>query len=250
MAESQQTVFLYVPCQMDLFQPETVMSTITVLERLGQFCHYDMNTTCCGRRFFAEGELQYAKNLSYQVIKTYTEYCELHRKKFPVVIPDSACAGFMRNDFEIVLKNATIPAELNNFVSNVYELCHYIVKMLQITKLNNEFRHRVFYFKTCQAHNNYFQTDAPEILLKNTSGLDFIADDKKNCCCGANGRFPMLNPAAAEKMSGEIVQRAYNQGAEYITSTDIHCLQMLDAYKQKHNVDIEIIHIADILKGE
>ena len=72
----------------------------------------------------------------------------------------------------------------------------------------------------------------------------------QNCCCGANGRFPMLNPEAAEKMTGEIVLRAYNQGAEFITSTDIHCLQLLDSYKQEHGVDIGIIHIADILRGE
>ena len=58
------------------------------------------------------------------------------------------------------------------------------------------------------------------------------------------------DPVFAEKMTGEIVLRAYNQGAEYITSTDIHCLQLLDAYKQQHDVDIDIIHIADILRGE
>ena len=58
------------------------------------------------------------------------------------------------------------------------------------------------------------------------------------------------NPEAAEKMTGEILLRAYNAGAEYITSTDIHCLQLLDAYKQDHSVDVGIIHIADILRGE
>ena len=93
MSNTQQTVFLYVPCQMDLFQAETVSSVIAVLNRLNQFCHYDKENTCCGRRFFMEGELQYAKVLGYQVIKSYTEYCELHRTKFPVVIPDAACAG-------------------------------------------------------------------------------------------------------------------------------------------------------------
>ena len=45
MSDSQQTVFLYVPCQMDLFQADTVSSVITVLNRLNQFCHYDMQST-------------------------------------------------------------------------------------------------------------------------------------------------------------------------------------------------------------
>ncbi len=244
----KQTVFLYVPCQMDLFQGETVLSVIAVLDRLGKFSHYDPENTCCGRRFFMEGSLQYAQDLSYKVIKSYTDYCELHKKTFPIIVPDAACAGYMKKDFDVVLKNATIPADLSNFIDNVYELCDYIVNKLHVQKLNNEFRHRVFYFKTCSAMNKYPANNAPEILLSNTIGLDLIFDGEK-CCCGANGRFPMLNPSTAEKMAGEIVQRAYNQGAEYITSTDIHCLQMLDAYKQQNDVDIEIIHIADILRG-
>ena len=251
MSDSQQTVFLYVPCQMDLFQADTVSSVITVLNRLNQFCHYDMESTCCGRRFFMEGELQYAKELADKVIKSYTEYCVLHKSKFPVVIPDAACAGFMRRHFDLILKNATLPNELNAFVNNVRELCDYIVNVLHIESLNDKFNHRVFYFKSCSAKHLYPNNNAPEILLRNTKGLDLIEDtETKNCCCGANGRFAMLNPDAAEKMTGEIVLRAYNQGAEYITSTDIHCLQLLDAYKMQHNVDVGIIHVADILRGE
>lgn len=250
MSDSQQTVFLYVPCQMDLFQAETVSSVIEVLDRLGQFCHYDMESTCCGRRFFMEGEMQYAKDLGYQVIKSYTEYCELHKNKFPVVIPDAACAGFMRRYFNLILKNATLPNELSTFVNNVHEMCDYIVNVLKVNSLGNSFKHRVFYFKSCSARHLYSENQAPETLLKNTHGLDLIEDTEEHSCCGANGRFPMLNPEAAEKMTGEIVQRAYNQGAEYITSTDIHCLQLMDAFKQQHNVDLGIIHIADILKGE
>ena len=251
MSDSQQTVFLYVPCQMDLFQADTVSSVITVLNRLGQFCHYDTESTCCGRRFFMEGEMQYAKDLGYQVIKSYTEYFELHRKVFPVVVPDTACAGFMRTHFDALLKNATLPNEMNRFVSNLYELCDYIVNILNVKALNNTFKHRVFYFKSCSAKHLYPCNNAPETLLQNTNGLDLIVDtEEKNCCCGANGRFAMLDPETAEKMTGAIIIRAYEQGAEYITSTDIHCLQLMDAYKQQHEVDINIIHIADILRGE
>jgi len=250
MSDSKQTVFLYVPCQMDLFQAETVSSVIEVLDRLGQFSHYEMESTCCGRRFFMEGEMQYAKDLGYKVIKSYTEYCELHKSKFPVVIPDTACAGFMRRYYDLILKNSTLPNELSTFVNNVRELCDYIVNVLKVDSLVNTFPHRVFYFKSCAARHLYPDNNAPETLLKNTRGLDLIEDTEVHGCCGANGRFPMLNPDATEKMTGEIVQRAYDQGAEYITSTDIHCLQLMDAFKQQHNVDLGIIHIADILRGE
>ena len=199
---------------MDLFQAETVSSVITVLERLGQFCHYDTESTCCGRRFFMEGEMQYAKELGYKVVHSYTEYCVLHGQQFPVVIPDAACAGFMRRHFDMILKNATVPSELNSFIGNLYELCDFIVNVLNVNCLNNNFPHRVFYFKSCAAKHLYPESNAPEILLQNTKGLDLIEDsEEKNCCCGANGRFAMLNPESAEKMTGSIMARAYEKGA-------------------------------------
>ena len=155
---------------MDLFQAETVTSVITVLDRLGLFCHYDPESTCCGRRFFMEGEIQYAKDLGYQVIHSYTEYCDLHSKKFPVVVPDAACAGFMRSHFDMILKNATLPSELNNFVGNLYELCDFIVNVLNVNYLNNVFPHRVFYFKSCAAKHLYPENNAPESPINILAG--------------------------------------------------------------------------------
>ena len=136
------------------------------------------------------------------------------------------------------------------FTQNVHELCDYIVNVKKVENLGNYFPHKVFYFKSCSARNVYPDNDAPETLLRNTRGLELFMDDNIHGCCGANGRFSKVNPTASEALTGEIVSKIYNMGVEYITSTDIRCLQHLDAYKMAHDVGLEIIHIADILKGE
>lgn len=242
MAENN-IVNLFVPCQMDLFQPSTVYSVITVLERLGIRCQYYEEQTCCGKRFYMEGESEYARNLGVQILDNYS----IHQ---PFVVPDCSCAGYIKKYFKKLLENTHTPTDLSTFTQNVYELCDYLVTVRQVTELNNIFNHRVFYFKSCAARTLYPPTDAPEILLRNTKGLDLLTDDTIQGCCGANGRFAQLNPEAVESMTGDILSKVYNMGAEYVTSTDIHCLQHFDAYKEAHNLGIEIIHIADILKGE
>jgi hypothetical protein len=50
-------------------------------------------------------------------------------------------------------------------------------------------------------------------------------------------------------MLQQIVDKIYSMGAQSVTSTDIHCLQHIDAYIQAHNVGLEVIHIADILNA-
>lgn len=243
MAETPKIVNLYIPCHMDMFQPNTAYSVRTVLERIGDRCQYFEEQTCCGQRFYMQGDIAYAKELGVQILECY-DY------RLPFVVPDCNCAGYMKKYFRQLLENAYPPNQLKTFTQNIWELCDYIVNIRKITSLGNHFNHRVFYFKSCAARNLYPDNDAPEILLQNTQGLDLITDNSILGCCAANGRFATANPQAAEAMTGEIISKVYEMGAEYITSTDIHCLQHLDAYKEMHNVGIEIIHIADILRGE
>lgn len=240
---SENIINLFIPCQMDMFQPNTAKSVKNVLERIGIVCQYDDQLTCCGRRFYLQGDTEYAKRLGGMIMDALGT-------KATVVIPDSGCAGYMKKYFRQLLENSHSSVERSNFVQLVYEMCDYIVNVRHITKLGNTFKHRVYYFKSCAARNLYPENDAPEILLQNTIGLELIIPEKQPICCGANGRFAMANPETAEIMTGEIINQAYHKGAEYITSTDIHCLQKLEAYRNANNIDIEIIHIADILNGE
>jgi len=229
---------------MDMFQPNTAYSVMAVLERLGLICQYFDTPTCCGRRFHMEGEIECAKTIACEILDNYS------RNKSPFIIPDTACAGYMKKYYRQLLQNSYQPPDLRSFVQRVYEMCDYIVNVKHIECLDNFFPHRVFYFKSCSARNLYPENDAPEILLRNTRGLDLLMDEEMRGCCGANGRFALVNPTASEAMVGDIVQKIYSRGAEFVTSTDLHCLQMIDAYKEAHDVGIKVMHIADILKGE
>ncbi|MBR4136482.1 MAG: (Fe-S)-binding protein [Bacteroidales bacterium] len=240
---TENIVSIFIPCQMDLFQPDSAYSVRRVLENIGLHCQYFSELTCCGRRFMMEGKEKYALQLGSQVV-------DILRSKTHIVVPDCSCAGFMKKHYKRLLVNRHSTQELQEFTRNIFEICDYIVNIRKIECLGNEFNHRVYYFKSCAARNLYPQNDAPEILLSNTKGLDLLTAPNQPVCCGANGQFAMANPAVAEGLTGQIVDQAYQMGAEYITSTDIHCLQMIDAYKTAHNVDIEVMHIVDILQGE
>jgi L-lactate dehydrogenase complex protein LldE len=92
--------------------------------------------------------------------------------------------------------------------------------------------------------------DEPELLLCNTKGLDLLIDRDLNTCCGANSHFAFANPEASDVLCHQIIDRAYQMGAQYITSTDMHCLQHIDAILNTLDITLETIHIADILLGE
>lgn len=244
MADQEKHVNLFIPCEMDMFSSPVAISTVKVLENLGLEVHYHSEQTCCGRKFFLSGESECAKDLG---IKMMAEY---DNSDYPLVIPSAACAGFIRKYYAQLLGNVSVVNDLKNFISNTYELCDYIVNRLNIQKLNNKFHQRVFYFKSCGARNLYSGHDAAEILLNSTEGLELLTDPEMIDCCSANGRFSALNPELSEKLLDRTISKIYSTGARCITSTDIHCLQHIDAFIQSKGINIEVIHIADILNAQ
>ncbi|MDR3047644.1 MAG: (Fe-S)-binding protein [Bacteroidales bacterium] len=243
MKYKNDTVNLFIPCSMDMFAPTIPISVIKVLEHLGQSCFYNEESTCCGRKFFMEGAEEEAIYLSNKLMTEFSN-------KLPLIIPSTACSGYIKTHFKTLFENISVPAELEFFVNNVYDLCDYIVNVKHVTCVDNTFNHRVFYFKSCAARNMYNLGNEPEILLKNTKGLDLLTDPDMIDCCSANGQFALQNPEVSDIMLSSLIDKIYRQGAQYVTSTDIHCLQYIDAYIQSEEIGIEVIHIADILASK
>ena len=244
MADQGNQVNLFIPCEMDLFSPSVAQSVIHLLEKLGLEVHYNSEQTCCGQCFYFSGEMENARELGAKMMSEY------EGSKFPLVIPSAACAGFIRKYYSQLLTNVSVVNDLKNFVTNTYELCDFLVNHLGVTSLNNHFPQRVFYFKSCAARNMYEMEDEAEILLKNTNGLDLLTDNEMTDCCSANGRFSVINSETSDRMIEKIVTKIYSMGAQYVTSTDINCLQHFDAFIQSKGMGLEVIHIADILNAE
>ena len=234
---------VFIPCCMDMFAPSVARSTFAVLERLGDEIVYNHEQTCCGRRFYQTGELEFSKELANKLILEYDSKCHM-------VVPTTSCVGYIKNYYKELLENSTEVNMIRAFTQNIFELCYYIVNIKAIEKLGNTFNHRVFYFKSCSARNLYKLDDEPELLLSNTKGLDLLIDNELNTCCGANSHFSLANPEVSDVLCNQIIARAYEMGAQYITSTDLHCLQHIDAVLNTLDITMETVHIADILLGE
>lgn len=240
-------VNLFIPCTMDMFSPLIPHSVINILEKIGDTVVYNPEQTCCGRCFYYQGEKDFSKQLAHKLLQELLDPKDFKRM---TVIPSTACSGYIKNYYKMLLHNTAVPAELNSFTQNVYDLCDYIVNVKKITKLNNHFNGRVFYYKSCSARNIYKLDQEAEILLRNTRGLELLEDTEINTCCSANGSLAGMNPELSDKMLEDIVLRMYHSGAQYITSTDIHCLQHIDAYLSTVDLNVEVVHIADILNNE
>src|SRR5574344_553580 len=237
---------------MDLFVPQTPYTIINILKKLDIECRYEPESTCCGRQFYMRGEKSIAKDLAYNYINFFNAKQIVYQKiaACPIVIPSTDCAGYIKKYLPELCKTMALPADIKYITQHTYELCDFIVNVAKVTQLDNSFPYKVFYFESCSARNLYRLDHEAQTLLANTKGLTLITDPEMKICCSAHGDFAMYNGEMSEYLLKMIVDRITQNDVDYITSTDTHCLQYIDAYLQtRDDLSVEVIPIAEILNA-
>ncbi len=131
--------------------------------------------------------------------------------------------------------------------------------MLQVEKLEARFPHRVGIHQSCHGLRGLHlsqmselvapQFSKPQHLLNMVQGLELIALDRRDDCCGFGGVFCVAEEAVSVKMGKDRVADHLRNGAEYITSADLSCLMHLEGILHRNKSAVKVVHIAEILNS-
>ena len=240
-SDKKNIVNVFIPCHVDMYTPETAALTISILEKLGIECYYNSEQTCCGRQFYIRGDEDSARMLGKNLLTYF-------HNPYPIVSPSTACVGYIKKYYASLFENRALPEDIKHITHDIYELCDYIVNCKHIENLGNYFPYKVFYFSSCAARNLYGSGDEAQILLQNTEGLQLVTDPNMKICCSANGDFAVRNQEMSTYFLKMIVDKIKQYDVDYVTSTDVHCLQYIDAYlKSQDDASFDVTTIPVIL---
>lgn len=237
---------LFIPCFIDQLYPGTGFNMLKVLERAAELSRSRMNfdynpqQTCCGQVAFNAGFNDDAKHLGEKFIRDFSEY-EL------VVGPSASCIGMVKNYYTEMFYNSALHNENNYLSRKIFEFTDFVVNVLGVEDLGGTFEAKVTIHDACSALREYGLEDQPRRLLRRVKGLQ-IAEMKGNEeCCGFGGTFSIKHEAISTAMAQQKVENALDTGADYIVSTEASCLMHLESFIKKNNINIQTIHIADLL---
>lgn len=243
------TVGLFIPCYVNQFYPNAAIATLQLLEKLGVTVVYPANQTCCG---------QPMANSGFQHLTEETD--ELFVKNFSgfdyIVAPSASCVLHVKDHLHSK-KDPAAAAEIRN---KVFELVEFLTDILKVEKLNARFPHRVSIHHSCHGLRGLFLSQMselnappfskPEKLLSMVEGLELVALDRPDECCGFGGTFCVSEEAVSTKMGRDRVADHEKNGAEYITSSDLSCLMHMEGVLNRQKSGMRVVHIAEILNGE
>lgn len=239
---------LFIPCYVDQFYPRVGIATLRLLEAAGCEVFFPPGQTCCGQPMANSGYEHLTEAVNENFVRNFSAYDY-------VVCPSGSCTLHIKDHLHARKQESGALA----IREKVYELTEFLTDILKIDRLEARFPHKVGVHQSCHGQRGLHLSqmselvDAPfskpERLLKMVDGLELVAFDRVDECCGFGGTFCVMEEAVSVKMGKDRVADHIRHGVEYITSADMSCLMHLGGILKRQGSPVKVIHIAEILSG-
>ena len=170
-----------------------------------------------------------------------------------IVSPSGSCVYQIREHYNKLEQTD----EVKKVRKITYELCEFIVDILGIEDLKIEYPHKVGIHQSCHGLRGLKLGKASELvakpyskvhqLLDKAKGIEIIQLNREDECCGFGGTFSIFEPEVSVKMGKDRIHDHQENGSKIITATDMSCLMHLEGIIRRQNLDIKVVHIAEIL---
>lgn len=237
---ASKNVSLFVPCFIDQLYPGVAFNMIKVLEKVGCTIDYNTNQTCCGQPAFNAGFWGDAKDVCRKFMKDFS-------KSEYVVAPSASCIGFVKNYYRKLFTEDSVQDELHALENKVYEFSDFLVNVLKVEDVGATFNGVATYHDSCAALRECNLKEEPRKLLGKVRGLQLVEMNDVETCCGFGGTFAVKFEAISAAMADQKMTNALATNAKYLISTDMSCLMHLDGYAKNKQMDIQSLHLADVL---
>lgn len=231
---------VFVPCCVDQHAAETAWNMVHLLESQGLNCEYPVEFCCCGKELYMNGDVDGARQLAERTLDLYKGYDY-------VVSCGSGCVAYMKRYFETLFRETTRQGSYPRFLERLYDISDFLVNVLDYKPEGVRFPYRVAMMDHCTSLRDLGLHDQPRQLLRAVEGLDLVETADAAVCCGHGGFFTNLFEPVSTDLARRKVENAMEAGAQYIVSTETSCLLHLQSYIDKHNLNIQTIHLVDIL---
>ena len=217
-------VQLFVPCFIDQLYPHTAFNMIKVLEKLGCNVHYNINQTCCGQPAFNAGFRDEARDVGQKFLADFAGAGY-------IVSPSASCSGFVKNYYPGLFDNSSWHNDVKDTGKRLFEFSTFLTEVLEVEDVGAELHIK----------------SGPRRLLQCVKGLELVEMNDVETCCGFGGTFAVKFEAISIAMGEQKLVNAGDTGAGYIISTDMSCLMHLDGIIKNKGLNMQTLHIADVL---
>ncbi|MCW8929293.1 MAG: (Fe-S)-binding protein [Gammaproteobacteria bacterium] len=248
-------VILFKGCSSDLFEQQTLLDTIKLLNA----CLFDVyipeKQHCCGAMNHRQGDIHGMKKLAKENIK---QFKSLLQESQAIISITNSCSGQLK-EYAKLMNSLDSEAELINeaedFGQKATDIISFLAQVIKIghlkfAPLTEEKSQRIGVHIPCSLKNVLKEDQILFDLLENIPNIQLIKINDQYCC-GAAGSYMLQYPDIANRLLDEKIDDVIEQNYQTIVSSNLGCSlhfkQGLKNYEQKVGRKIEVIHPIQLL---
>jgi len=242
-------VGLFIPCYVDQFYPDVGMATVELLERFGCEVDFPNQQTCCGQPMANSGCTNDTRPLAQKFLSDFGDYEH-------VVCPSGSCVSMVRNHYEDYFFK---DAKFEKLKSNTWELCEFLVDVLDVKSFDQPFPYRVGFHSSCHGLRELRLDRCSELmgkqvskvrsLLEKVPEIELVPLERPDECCGFGGTFAVAEEGVSILMGRDRVDDHIRAKAEVMTATDMSCLMHMQGIIDRQKQPLAMMHVAQIFAG-
>jgi L-lactate dehydrogenase complex protein LldE len=237
-------VSLFIPCMVDTLVPEVGDAVVRTLRRVGLDLEYPEAQTCCGQPAFNAGYWEDARRVARQFLRAFAE-AEV------IVAPSGSCVSMVRNHYlQLFAEHPEELARAREIGSRVFELSEFLVRKLGVTDLGASFDGKLTYHDSCHLNRELGVSKEPRALIRAVKGAELIEMPDPDRCCGFGGAFSVKFPEISAAMARCKADNIQASGAKAVIISDPGCLIQVRGYFHRHGINVQALHIAELLAGQ
>ena len=237
-------VGLFITCLTDQFYPHTGVAVVKILEHFGVKVDFPANQTCCGQPFYNNGFMPETAKLARKLLDLLEPYPA-------IVSPSGSCCAMLREHyFELFKDDAVYLKKAHRVAEKSFEFVEFLTYVLKVdlSPFALPAKEKITFSYTCHGRGLGL-TDEASALLCQLGNVDFVPLNKTEQCCGFGGTFALKYPAISGTMVQDKLDNLKATGATSAICNDAGCTMNIAGMCNRHGVDIQIRHIADVIAG-
>jgi L-lactate dehydrogenase complex protein LldE len=143
--------------------------------------------------------------------------------------------------------NSALHNEYKQVQKYFYELSDFLVNIMNVSDVGASLEGTAAYLDNCSALRELGVQTPPRTLLSKVRGLNVVDIADADMCCGWGGTFANKFEDIAVKLAEKKVDSILEAGANIVISSDMGCLMHLEGFIKKNNIDLKVLHLADVL---
>jgi glycolate oxidase iron-sulfur subunit len=229
------TVSFLTGCVMNSMLGHVNRATIRLLTESGYDVSVPEAQVCCGALATHAGFRETAATMARTNLRAFNS-----AEVDAIIVNASGCSSMLR-EYPLLIDGA------EDFSDKVLDISSF----LDLTSIRKRFEKavplRVGYDDPCHLLHAQGVRHAPRSLLQAVPGIELVEVSGADECCGSAGIYNLTQPELSSAILDRKMENIRAANVDAVVTGNPGCLFQLQYGARKHDLDIEVVHIAELL---